>query len=78
MNEWEQARLLGIINIIKDINRATDEKCDITYAQIQGLDYADRLLADVLGFEQPKDENGNFKLWADYALQKKIDKKSKK
>ena len=78
-NNIDQKRLLEIVNTIKDINRTTDEKCDISYKQIQNLDYADRLLADALGFVQPKCEHGYPQVYSDYqVVQKKVDKKSKK
>lgn len=78
-NNTDQKRLLEIVNTIKDINRTTDEKCDISYKQIQDLDYADRILADAFGFEQPKCEHGRPQIWSDYqVVQKRVDKKSKK
>ena len=77
-DQWEQNRLLKIVNLIKDINCATAEKMEITYSQIVELDYADRTLAKALGFEQPECENGHINIYADYVVQKKVDKKSKK
>jgi len=73
-NNTDQKRLLEIVNTIKDINRTTDEKCDISYRHIQDLDYSDKILADALGFEQPKCEHGHPQIYSDY----QVDKKSKK
>ena len=66
LNGYEIERLRRILNALKDFNRTTDEKADISYDIIQNLDYADQWLAGCVGMEQPKCEHGHRNAWADY------------
>ena len=64
---WEVNRLLEIVNAIKNLNRTTDEKADITYKEICDLDGADHWLASKLCMSQPDCEHGHRNMWADYS-----------
>lgn len=66
LNGYEVERMRKSINAIKDFNRMTDEKTDITYDIIQQLDCTDMFLARLVGLEQPACEHGNRNAWADY------------
>tara|TARA_R100000406_G_scaffold86445_1_gene70479 strand:- start:18 stop:269 length:252 start_codon:yes stop_codon:yes gene_type:complete len=66
LNGYEIERMRRILSAIKDFNRATEEKADISYEIIQHLDFADRWLAGLIGLEQPECEHGHRNAWADY------------
>jgi hypothetical protein len=66
LNGYEIERMRKAINAIKDFNRTTDEKADITYDVIQHLDCTDMFLAGLMGLEQPACEHGSRNVWADY------------
>ena len=66
LNDYEIERMRRILSAIKDFNRTTEEKADITYEVIQHLDFADRWLAGLIGLEQPECEHGHRNHWADY------------
>lgn len=53
---WEIERMRTIINALKNFNRQTDDKCDISYNIISELDGADSFLANRIGLEQEEDE----------------------
>lgn len=78
ITENQMLRLLGAVNAIKDFNRATDEKCDISYDIVQRLDYADEMLATNLGFEQPMCEHGHKSRWADFYIRDDVTKTQRK
>ena len=66
LNGYETERMRQAINAIKDFNRVTDEKADITYDIVQNLDSIDLFLGRLMGLEQPSCEHGNRNAWADY------------
>ena len=67
MIEHDRKNLLKVINLIKDINTTTDEKCPITYNQICELDNAEYILRGIGAFAKPKSkEHGQEIYWADY------------
>jgi len=66
LNGYEIERMRRILSAIKDFNRTTEEKADITYDTVQQLDFADRWLAGLIGLEQPECEHGHRNAWADY------------
>ena len=66
LNGYETERMRQAINAIKDFNRATDEKADITYDIVQNLDCVDLFLGRLIGLDQPACEHGNRNAWADY------------
>jgi len=66
LNGYEVDRMRRAINAIKDFNRTTDEKADITYDIIQNLDSVDLFLGRLMGLDQPACEHGNKNYWADY------------
>lgn len=66
LNGYEVDRMRRAINAIKDFNRMTDEKADLTYDIIQNLDCVDLFLGRLMGLEQPACEHGNRNHWADY------------
>ena len=66
LNGHEIERMKRVLSAIKDFNRTTEEKADITYEVIQHLDFADRWLAGLIGLEQPQCEHGHRNHWADY------------
>ena len=66
LNGYEIERMRRILSAIKDFNRTTEEKADISYEVIQHLDFADRWLAGLIGLEQPQCEHGHRNAWADY------------
>lgn len=66
LDSYEIERLRRTINAIKDFNRTTEDKADITYDTIQPLDDADRWLANLVGLEQPRCEHGMRNQYADY------------
>lgn len=66
LENWQVERMRSIINALKDLNRTTDDKADITYDQVQQLDGADHFLAERIGLEQPKLEHGGRNWYADY------------
>ena len=47
MIEHDRKELLKIINIIRDINTTTDEKCPITYSQVCDLEHTEWILRRV-------------------------------
>lgn len=63
---WQVSRMLGIVNALKDFNRATDEKCAIEYDTVRQLDGADDFLSKHLVMEQDTCEHGNRLYWSDY------------
>lgn len=63
---YEIDRLRKAINAIKDFNRATDEKTDISYDIIQNLDCVDQFIGRLVGLEQPQSDEGYRNAWADY------------
>lgn len=66
LNGYEVDRMRRAINAIKDFNRATDEKADISYEIIQNLDCVDLFLGRLIGLDQPHCEHGSRNSWADY------------
>ena len=66
LSGYEMERMKRVLSAIKDFNRTTEEKADITYDTVQQLDFADRWLAGLIGLEQPKCEHGHRNHWADY------------
>ena len=66
LNGYEVERMRRILSAIKDFNRTTEDKADITYDTVQQLDFADRWLAGHIGLEQPECEHGHRNAWADY------------
>ena len=66
LNGYEVERMCRAINAIKDFNRTTDEKADISYDVIQNLDCVDLFLGRLMGLDQPKCEHGHRNAWADY------------
>jgi len=68
LQPYELQMLLGTVNALKDFNNTTSEKCDITYNHICGLEGSERLLARLLGFEQPECEHGYCNTYADYEM----------
>lgn len=66
LSGYEVVRMQRVLNALKDFNRTTDEKADISYEIIQQLDYADHWLAGLIGLEQPKCEHGHRNAWSDY------------
>ena len=74
ITENQMHRLLEIVNAIKDFNRATDEKCDISYDIVQRLDYADESLGINLGFEQPMNEEGYKNRWSNFYMRDDLTK----
>ena len=71
---WQIGRMLRIVNALKDFNRATDEKCDISYDIVQRLDYADESLGINLGFEQPMNEDGYKNRWSNFYMRDDLTK----
>mgnify|MGYP003116214583 FL=1 len=67
LTSWELERMRRVLNAIKDFNRTTDDKADITYDVIQNLECADQWLANHIGLEQPACEHGQRNWYADYA-----------
>lgn len=63
---YEIDRLRKAINAIKDFNRSTDEKADISYDIIQNLDCVDQFIGRLVGLEQPLSDEGYRNAWADY------------
>lgn len=49
LNGYEVDRMRKAINAIKDFNRTTDEKADISYDVIQNLDCVDLFLGRLIG-----------------------------
>jgi hypothetical protein len=78
ITENQMLKMLAAVNAIKDFNRATDEKLDISYDVVQRLDYADDMLAFHLGFEQPMNEAGHKCRWADFSIRDDVTKTSRK
>lgn len=74
ISENQMYRLLNIVNAIKDFNRATDEKADISYDIVQRLDYADDSLGSILGFEQPMNEEGYKNRWSNFYMRDDLTK----
>lgn len=68
LHPHELDMLLNTVNALKDFNNTTAEKCDITYNHICGLEGTERLLARVLGFEQPECEHGYHNPYGDYEM----------
>ena len=66
LNGYEIERMRKAINALKDFNRTTDEKADISYDVIQNLDCIDQFLGRLIGLEQPKCEHDYRNAWADY------------
>ena len=66
LNGYETERMRRAINAIKNFNRTTDEKADISYDVIQNLDCIDQFLGRLVGLEQPQCEHGHRNAWADY------------
>ena len=66
LDGYDIERMRRILSAIKDFNRTTEEKADITYDTVQQLDFADRWLANLIGLEQPECEHGHRNAWADY------------
>jgi len=66
LNGYEVDRMRDAINAIKNFNRMTDEKTDITYDVIQKLDCVDLFLGRLIGLDQPTCEHGSRNAWADY------------
>jgi hypothetical protein len=66
LNGYEVDRMRKAINAIKDFNRTTDEKADISYDVIQNLDCVDLFLGRLIGLDQPDCEHGHRNAWADY------------
>ena len=67
MLEHDRKNLLKVINLIKDINTTTDDKCPITYNQICELDNAEYILRGIGAFAKPKSkEHGQQMRWEDY------------
>lgn len=62
---WEIERMRTIINTLKNFNRQTDDKCDISYNIIHELDGADSFLANRIGLEQDEEE-GRRNWYSDY------------
>jgi len=62
---WEIERMRTIINALKNFNRQTDDKCDISYNIISELDGADSFLANRIGLEQDEEE-GRRNWYSDY------------
>jgi len=62
---WEIERMRTIINALKNFNRQTDDKCDISYNIISELDGADNFLANRIGLEQDEEE-GRRNWYSDY------------
>lgn len=73
LNGYEIERMRTVINALKDFNRTTDEKADITYEVIQNLDCADLFLGRLMGLDQPDCEHGNRNAWADYQWKENTD-----
>jgi len=63
---WEIERMRTIINTLKNFNRQTDDKCDISYNIISELDGADTFLANRIGLEQEMCEHGRRNWYSDY------------
>ena len=63
---YEIERMRRAVNAIKDFNRATDEKADISYEVVQNLDYVDQFIGRLVGLTQPLCEHDRRNLWADY------------
>ena len=66
LNGHETERMRTVINAIKNFNRTTDQKADITYDIIQSLDCVDLFLGRLVGLDQPMCEHGGRNVWADY------------
>ena len=66
LNGYEIERMRKAINALKDFNRTTDEKADISYDVIQNLDCIDQFFGRLIGLEQPECEHGHRNAWADY------------
>ena len=66
LNGYEVERMRIIINTLKDFNRTTDDKADISYELIQQLDGADHFLAKHVGLEQTACEHGHRNWYSDY------------
>ena len=66
LNGYEVDRMRRAINAIKDFNRTTDEKADLTYDIIQNLDCVDLFLGRLMGLDQGQCEHGSRNAWADY------------
>lgn len=73
LDGYDIERMRRILSAIKDFNRTTEEKADITYDTVQQLDFADRWLANLIGLEQPECEHGHRNAWADYQWKENID-----
>lgn len=66
LDAWQVERMRGIVNALKNFNRTTDDKADISYDLICELDDADRFIANHIGLEQIRCEHGHMNLYVDY------------
>lgn len=67
MIKQDRKKLLKVINLLKDINMLTDDKCPITYHQVCELQGAEYVLRGIGAFAKPKcKESGQQMYWADY------------
>ena len=66
MIEHDRKELLKVINIIKEINTTTDEKCPITYNQVCDLESTEWILRKVGAFRKV---DGH---WSEYAYAEEV------
>ena len=66
MIEHDRKQLLKVINIIKEINTLTDEKCPITYNQVCELQDVEYIISKLGAFRKV---DGH---WSDYAYAEEV------